>query len=172
MFPEPTTDLDPELMSWILEFIRQRGRVTREEITQEFFPGDVVTPYLYLDALTAKYQISQAIYSNDANRPGTWFPIFQNAAEKAKYSPAQKKPAEKKRGKPSPSHKYGRFATGTVHTLTAEEISHQFDKDVKGFKVAVRAYARHCGMVFFSTKIPGGRLRFCILPDPDLVKKT
>ncbi|MFM9461336.1 hypothetical protein ACKI1K_00615 [Streptomyces scabiei] len=48
------TEPDPELLGWIGDFIRERKRVTVEDIRREFFPGEMSRPYLYLDQLKAE----------------------------------------------------------------------------------------------------------------------
>jgi hypothetical protein len=50
-------ELDPEVMGWLLDFIRERKRVTIDDIRREFFPDEIGTPYLYLDRLTEDGQL-------------------------------------------------------------------------------------------------------------------
>lgn len=45
---------DPELLGWVRDFIQERKRVTVDDVRREFFPGEVSTPYLYLDQLKAE----------------------------------------------------------------------------------------------------------------------
>ncbi|MFF1292885.1 MULTISPECIES: hypothetical protein [unclassified Streptomyces] len=47
-------DPDPELLGWIRDFIRERKRITVEDVRREFFPDEVSTPYVYLDQLKAE----------------------------------------------------------------------------------------------------------------------
>lgn len=47
-------DIDPELKSRVLDFIRERERVTVADVRREFFPDEMGVPYLYLDRLTAE----------------------------------------------------------------------------------------------------------------------
>ncbi|MGI5443342.1 hypothetical protein ACQEV4_40210 [Streptomyces shenzhenensis] len=48
------TDLDPELLGWVREFIREQESATVEDIAREFFPDEPDTARLYLDQAAAE----------------------------------------------------------------------------------------------------------------------
>ncbi|WP_329276230.1 hypothetical protein [Streptomyces sp. NBC_01451] len=65
--------LNYELSCRVLEFVSERERVTAEDVRQEFFPGEMGTPYLYLDRLTAE-RLLLPVIGNDY--PMSWIPAI------------------------------------------------------------------------------------------------
>ncbi|WP_405860154.1 hypothetical protein OG407_20955 [Streptomyces sp. NBC_01515] len=66
------TEIDPELKDWVLEFIQREGNATRDDITRNFFPGDISRPYLYLDRLTLEGRLYTRIPPTSAM---LWLPV-------------------------------------------------------------------------------------------------
>lgn len=83
-------ELDPELKEQILEFIRERERVTAQDVREEFFPGDITRPYLYLDRLTVEGRLGAV--PGQGCEPSVWLP-YVTPREAAKTRAAHRKTA-------------------------------------------------------------------------------
>lgn len=144
-------DVDLELMAWVRDFIREKERVTVEDIRTEFFPDEMGMPYLYLDRLVMEghiFPIARGI------NPTHWLPVIEDSkppripVREPKLKPKRKRfshrdclhpnsPWAKERcrrqtGDPNRNpadfrekqlrSRWGQFMDDEVHELTAKQV--------------------------------------------------
>ncbi|MFI9757636.1 hypothetical protein ACIHFB_06805 [Streptomyces sp. NPDC051963] len=157
------TELDPELLEWVRDFIEEKERVTVDDVRREFFPDEMGAPYPYLDRLVAdrviEYRARQQVYEwayRAKPRPKTE-PVPE---PKPKVEPVPEPKAEPVKVWRPPART---FADGEVHELTWSEIHERFGfGDFRGFRNWLRGHARRRSPMQLSIQQTETGVRFCM----------
>ncbi|TQE24861.1 hypothetical protein Sipo8835_32630 [Streptomyces ipomoeae] len=167
-------EVDPEVKGRVLDFIRERKRVTVEDVRREFFPDEMGAPYLYLDQLAAEghtYPISREL------EPTQWLAALtpEDVAERqAALREAARERAERwSTGGPlrvriKPTEKtrrhipWAKISNGNTYRITDDETKALFGVNVVEFRRRFVAHCNRSGRKYRASRVVDHALTFRI----------
>jgi hypothetical protein len=161
------TELDPELKARVLEFVRERRRVTVTDVREEFFPGDIPRPYLYLDALTAEDALFLLAF-HDSREPTTWIPGkspegIAGTTPRRKPKAWSDNPIRLRIDSPQNGKiPWPRLVNGNTYRITNAETRQMFGVSVVQFRSRLSAWCRSKDLSFRMTRVKDDAFAFRI----------